>query len=191
MLITTLKGRFIVHLTQMSMNIGTYECIVSKLDIRQFKDQEVSNETRLKILEAGRQSGTGLNTQHLRFVLVDHKDVLKLLAEDSTSGSWVSGANFAIIVLTSPNFRFSMIDAGRALQNMQLAAWSEGIGSGLFTGVREEKMRKDFNIPEDLNIAVIVGFGYPSRRLIGRVKNRMPLDKVVYYQRYGNSQISE
>ena len=82
-----------------------------------------------------------------------------------------------------------MIDAGRGLQNMQLVVLSEGIGSGLFTGVREEKMRKDFNIPEDLNIAVIVGFGYPSRRLIGRVKNRMPLDKVVYYQRYGNSQI--
>ena len=94
MLITTLKGRFIVHVTQMSMNIGTYECIVSKLDIRQFKDQEVSNEIRLKILEAGRQSGTGLNTEHLRFVLVDHKDVLKLLAEDRYEWKLDIGSQF-------------------------------------------------------------------------------------------------
>ena len=94
MLITTLKGRFMGPFTQMSMNIGTYECIVSKLDIRQFKDQEVSNEIRLNILEAGRQSGTGLNTQHLRFVFVNHKDVLKLLAEDSTEWKLDIGSQF-------------------------------------------------------------------------------------------------
>jgi nitroreductase len=36
---------------------------------------------------------------------------------------------------------FHLIDAGRVLQNMQLAAWNHGIGSGLFTGIREEKLK--------------------------------------------------
>ena len=170
----------------MSVKLGAYEIVVSKLDIRQFKDIDVSNEIRLKILESARQVGTGLNSQHLRFILIDSKDMLQLLAEDSTSGGWVSGANFAIVILTNSDYGFKMLDAGRAVQNMQLVAWSEGVGSGLFTGIRDEKMRTDFNIPEDLDIAVIVGFGYPSRKLIGMKKNRMSMNNILFHQRYGN-----
>jgi len=170
----------------MSVKLGAYEIVVSKLDIRQFKDIDVSNEIRLKILESARQVGTGLNSQHLRFILIDSKDMLQLLAEDSTSGGWVSGANFAIMILTNSDYGFKMLDAGRAVQNMQLVAWSEGVGSGLFTGIRDEKMRTDFNIPEDLNIAVIVGFGYPSRKLTGMKKNRMSMNNILFHQRYGN-----
>ena len=170
----------------MIVKLGAYEIVVSKLDIRQFKDIDVSNEIRLKILESARQVGTCLNSQHLRFILIDSKDMLQLLAEDSTSGGWVSGANFAIMILTNSDYGFKMLDAGRAVQNMQLVAWSEGVGSGLFTGIRDEKMRTDFNIPEDLDIAVIVGFGYPSRKLTGMKKNRMSMNNILFHQRYGN-----
>ena len=76
------------------------------LDIRQFKDIDVSNEIRLKILESARQVGTGLNSQHPRLVLIDNKDMLQLLAKDSTSGAWVSEANFAIMVLTKSDYGF-------------------------------------------------------------------------------------
>jgi len=47
-------------------------------------------------------------------------------------------------------------------------------------------MRTDFNIPEDLDIAVIVGFGYPSRKLTGMKKNHMSMNNIQYHQRYGN-----
>gem|GEM_PF-4527028 len=49
-----------------------------------------------------------------RFILVENKQNLKTLAKDSTSGSWVREANFAIIVLTKYNFY--LIDAGRVAQ---------------------------------------------------------------------------
>ena len=100
----------------MSVKLGTYEIVVSKLDIRQFKDIDVSNEIRLKILESARQVGTGLNSQHPRLVLIDNKYMLQLLAKDSTSGAWVSEANFAIMVLTKSDYGLRMLDAGRALK---------------------------------------------------------------------------
>jgi nitroreductase len=127
--------------------MDAFECIATKLEVREFSTQDVPSEIRSKILEAARLTGTGMNTQHWRFILVEKKDNLKELAEDSTSGSWVAGANFAVIVLTNPKYGFHLIDAGRVLQNMQLTAWNEGVGSGLFTGIREEKIRKDFQIP--------------------------------------------
>jgi nitroreductase len=167
--------------------MDAFESIATKLEVREFSPQEVPSEIRSKILEAARLTGTGMNTQHWRFIMVEKKDNLKKLAEDSTSGSWVAGANFAVIVLTNPQYGFHLIDTGRVLQNMQLTAWNQGVGSGLFTGIREDKLRGDFAIPKDLSPSVTIGFGYPARKLTGKRKNRLPIHELVYYEKYGNS----
>lgn len=167
--------------------MDTFQCIATKLEIREFSAQDVPSEIRLMILEAARLTGTGLNTQHWRFILVNNKQNLKTLAGDSTSGKWVAGANFAVIILTNPEYNFHLIDAGIVLQNMQLAAWNQGVGSGLFTGIQEEKLRNDFGIPRELSPTVVLGFGYPARQLTGKRKKRLPLDKLVYYEKYGSS----
>ena len=167
--------------------MDAFECIATKLEVREFSPQEVPSEIRSKILEAARLTGTGMNTQHWRFIMVEKKDNLKKLAEDSTSGSWVAGANFAVIVLTNPQYGFHLIDTGRVLQNMQLTAWDQGVGSGLFTGIREDKLRGDFAIPKELSPSVTIGFGYPARKLTGKRKNRLPIRELVYYEKYGNS----
>lgn len=163
--------------------MDVFDGIATKLDVREFNPQDVPSEVKEHILEAARMTGTGLNTQHWRFILVEGRENLKKLAEDSTSGGWVAGANFAIIVLTNPKYNFHMIDAGRVAQNMQLAAWNWGVASGLFTGVRA-KLQTDFGIPKELNITIVLGFGYPARKLAGR-KSRVPLEELVYYGRYG------
>lgn len=165
--------------------MDVFDGIATKLDVREFSSQDVPSEIKQSVLEAARMTGTGLNTQHWRFVLVEGRDRLKKLAEDSTSGMWVAGANFAVIVLTNPKYNFHMIDAGRVVQNMQLAAWNRGVASGLFTGVRENGLRNDFGIPKELNVTIVVGFGYPAKKLTGKRKDRVPLEELVYYGRYG------
>ncbi|HEV3433332.1 MAG TPA: nitroreductase family protein [Nitrososphaera sp.] len=167
--------------------MDAFECIATKLDVREFRSQDISAEIKSKILEAARLTGSGLNTQHWRFIVVEKKENLQKLAEDSTSGGWVSGANFAVIILTNPRYKFHMIDAGRVIQDIQLAAWNYGVTSCLFTGVQDEKLRSDFGIPKDLNPTAIVGFGFPTKHTFGKRKNRMPLDELVYYEKYGNS----
>lgn len=170
--------------------MDTFECIATKLDVREFRSQDISAEIKSKILEAARLTGSGLNTQHWRFIVVEKKENLQKLAEDSTSGGWVSGANFAVIILTNPRYKFHMIDAGRVIQDIQLAAWNYGVTSCLFTGVQDEKLRSDFGIPKDLNPTAIVGFGFSAKHTFGKRKNRMPLDELVYYEKYGNSKRS-
>jgi nitroreductase len=167
--------------------MDTFDCIVTKLDVREFGSKPVSPEIKQEVLEAARLTGTGLNTQHWRFVLVESRDNLGKLARDSTSGAWVAGASFAVMVLTNPRYRFHLIDAGRAVQDMQLAAWNRGVVSCVFTGIKEEKLRHDFGIPDELSPSIIVGFGYPARKLTGRKKNRIELDELVFYEKYGNS----
>ena len=139
----------------------------------------------MKILDAARATGSGLNMQHWRFILVQESDNIKKLTKDSTSGKWVAKANFAIIVLTNPNYNFHMIDAGRVVQDMQLAAWNFGVVSCLFTGINVENLRRDFSVPEQMQPSIVVGFGYPTRKILGK-KIRLPLDEIAFLEKYDN-----
>ncbi len=166
--------------------MDAYDSVVTKLDVREFDSKNVPAQVKLKVLEAGRMTGSGMNIQHWRFILVQDPENLRKLADDSTTGKWVGHANFAIVVLTDPKYGFHLIDAGRAAQNMQIAAWNYGIASGVFTGVNREVLQKDFNIPSNLNPSIIVGFGYPVRELTGR-KSRKALKEIAFLGRYGEA----
>jgi nitroreductase len=164
--------------------LDAYDAVATKLDVSEFTSKSVPQDVKFKVLEAARLSGSGMNAQHWRFVLVQGRDRLKTLANDSTTGKWVEGADFAVIILTNPKYGFHLIDAGRALTSMQIAAWNFGVASRIFTGVNREALEKDFGIPKDLSPGVIVGFGYPKRKISGK-KKRSPLSEIAFLDRFG------
>lgn len=165
--------------------MDAYDVITTKRDVRSYSSKDVPQEIQTRVLNAGRLSGTGKNMQHWRFILVKEKPNLKQLAEDSLTGMWVVGANFAVVVLTDPQLNFHKIDAGRAAEDMQLAAWSEGVISCIYTGIKQDEMRKHFDIPEDFAATIVVGFGYPAGKVTGRRKNRKLLSEVAFRERFG------
>ncbi|MGE5661716.1 MAG: nitroreductase family protein, partial [Ignavibacteriales bacterium] len=81
--------------------MDTFECIVSKLEVREFLRKEVKPEIKQRILESARQTGSGLNLQHWRFILIEDKKNLSQLALDSTSGAWIAEADFGIVIVTN------------------------------------------------------------------------------------------
>jgi len=165
--------------------LNATEAVKTKLDVKEFDSRPVGKEIKKAVLEAGRLTQSGVNSQHWRFILVQDPKNIARLAEDSTTGSWVAGSNFAVIICTDPKKGYHLIDAGRAAQDMQLTAWDVGVTSRLYTGIKQAEMRRDFGIPEDLNATIVVGFGYPKRKLLGR-KDRKPLSEVAYLEKFGN-----
>ena len=137
-----------------------------------------------KVLEAARLTASSMNSQHWRFILVQEPANLETLAKDSSTGSWVKAADFAVIVCIDSKVPGSVIDAGRAVQDMELAAWEVGVGSGVYTGMKSQEMKRDFGIPDLLDPAIVVGFGYPAKKTVGR-KNRKPLSDIAFLERFG------
>lgn len=166
--------------------MDTYQAILTKLDVREYADKNVDDRTKTKILQAARYTGSSSNTQHWRFILVQDKKNLATLAQDSTTGPWVKNADFAVIINIDPKVPASAIDAGRVLQDMQLAAWNFGVVSRVYTGFKEAELRRDFGIPQELKPSAVLGFGYPVREIKGR-KSRKPLEELVSVERYGKS----
>lgn len=165
--------------------MDTFESISTKLDIRAFAEKRVPGEIRRRILEAARLTGSSMNSQHWRFILVQDRSNLSRLAADSTTGLWVSNSDFAVVILTNPKVPGYVIDAGRALQAMQLAAWNFGVASGLYTGMKKDIVRRDFGAPPELEISAVVGFGYPKKKMLGK-KDRKPIEELVSSERFGN-----
>lgn len=162
----------------------TFDAIRTKLDVRQFSPRHVGADAKAKVLEAARLTASSMNSQHWRFILVQERSNIETLAKDSSTGGWVKGADFAVIVSIDPKVPGSLIDAGRAVQDMELAAWEQGVASGVYTGMKTQDLRRDFGIPESLTPAIVVGFGYPAKKLLGR-KNRRPLSEVAFLERFG------
>ena len=159
------------------------DAIETRLDIREFADEPASDEDKRATLEAGRLAPSGRNLQHWRFLLVDDPDDLRRLADLSPSGGWVAGAAYAVVVLTDPEHGFHKLDAGRALTHMQLAAWERGTGSRIYT-VDNPEVRAFLDVPNDLHLTAVLGFGRPVREIRGR-KDRKPLDEVAFRGRFG------
>jgi nitroreductase len=166
--------------------MDAYDCIVTKLDVREFDPtRQVSRDVKLKILEAARLTGSAMNSQHWRFLLVQGQDRLKVLANDSTTGKWVQAANLAVMVLTEEEHSFQLIDVGRVVQDKQIAAWNYGVASCIFTGVDKAALQRDFAIPQNLNASAVVGFGYPAKKISGRKKNRKLIPELVSVDKFG------
>jgi len=164
--------------------MDTYEAILTKLDVREFARKHVEGGIKTKILEAARFTGSSMNSQHWRFILVQDPKNLATLAQDSITGSWVRDADFAVIICIDPKVPGSTIDAGRVLQDMELAAWSFGVVSRLYTGLKDAELRRDFGIPQELKPATVLGFGYPTKKIKGK-KTRKPLEELVSVEFYG------
>lgn len=165
--------------------MDVFDSIATKLDVREFSSTQVPSNVRLRILEAARLTQSSKNTQHWRFILIQRPESLANLANHSTTGKWVAGANFAILVLTDPSVNGRLIDAGRAVQDMQLTAWSYGVASGIFVGFDPRQISADFDAPQHLQPTCVVGFGYPVKTIVGK-KRRLPLEELAYLERYGN-----
>lgn len=165
--------------------MDAYQNVITKLDVRNFSSNGVPEDVQGRVVEAGRLAGSGKNAQHWRFILVRDKHNLQQLADASITGKWVKEASFAVVVLTDPSLGFHKIDAGRAAEDMQLAAWSEGVVSCVYTGINDDEMRKQFGFPNVFHPTIVVGFGYPAAKVTGRRKKRKPLAEIAYLEKYG------
>jgi nitroreductase len=141
--------------------MDTFLAIASRREVRAYAHRPIPDEVVMRILDAGRLSGSGSNRQPWRFVLVSGQ-AQKALADAVFEPGNVRGAAVVVALLVGGKGPISF-DAGRCAQNMLLAAWNEGIG-GSPNGVADrDAANVVVGVPEDESIAIVLSFGYPAR----------------------------
>jgi nitroreductase len=162
--------------------MDVFEAIRTLLAVREYEPRPVPEETVTRILEAGRLAGSSGNKQPWHFVVVQEPDTLRQLAAAVSSGPYIAGAPLAIVVVVE---RKRVADGGRAIQNMLLAAWGEGVG-GNWVGFGEMKEVKNLlGIPDELDVLATLPFGYPAQPVGKGEKKRKPLSEIAHRERWG------
>jgi nitroreductase len=145
------------------------------------------SELVLRLLDAGRLSGSSRNAQPWTFAVPTGRARIEELAEAVYVPENVLGAGLVVAVLVSGKGPV-MFDAGRAAQSMLLAAWAEGLAS-CPNGIKDaDRARSALSASEDESPTIVLTFGIPERpRDAGRHTteewsaraNRKPLEEVV------------
>ena len=103
--------------------MDAYLAIASRRDERRYRPDPLPDVVVERILDAGRLSGSASNRQPWTFVIPSSPERLERIAETVFEPGNIHGAGLvvAIVVEGKGPVRF---DAGRAAQNMLLAAWN-------------------------------------------------------------------
>jgi nitroreductase len=164
--------------------VEVYEAVRTALAVRHYQEKAVAPDVITRIVEAGRLTGSAMNSQPWHFIVVEDRDALRRLGELARTGPYVAQAPLAIVVAIERT-NFSVSDASRAIQSMTLTAWSEGVGSNWVGFLNLDEVKALLGIPEDLDVLAIVSFGYPAQVVGKGRKRRKPLSEVAHRGRFG------
>jgi nitroreductase len=167
-----------------------YDLIRGKRDTRTYAERLIPEETLRRILQAGRMAGSAKAAQPCRFVVLRDRRRREELAACGDYTSQVPKAAVAVAIVTLPDagqwdpVRATSFDAGRAAQNMMLAAWAEGIASCPVTMHRHDDAATVLGVPPGHRVTWVIAFGYPDAEQ-REPRPRLPLDVYIHEERWG------
>jgi nitroreductase len=163
---------------------SVFECVRSRVEVREFKSDPVPEAVIQKILAAGRWSPSQRNRQPWHFIVIQQRDTLKQLGAMASSGPYLAEAPLAIAVVTE-GARAPLIDGTRAISSMQLVAWEEGLGSCWIGSIDRAGVKQLLNLPDACDLITVLPFGYPTEAAKSLRKRRKPLEQIAHRERFG------
>ena len=167
--------------------MDVFDCIRTRRTVRDFKPDPVPEAMVQKILQAARWAPSSSNSQPWHFIVIKNQDTIKELGRIATQGTFIAQAPLAIAIVMD-DARRPQMDAGRALQQMELVAWSEGLGT-CFVGMRAEEQQQEIKqllgIPDEMELITILPFGYRVEGARGRGTPRKSMSEITHGERFG------
>ena len=165
---------------------AVFDAVRTVLAVREYQDKPVPHDLMRRVVEAAHLTASASNRQPWHFVLVEDRDTVRELGRLVRTGPYIANAQAAVVVAVDKETPKADVDASRAIQDMILVAWAEGVGSnwtgfGGLDGVREK-----VGLPDTYDVLAVLPFGYPKRKLGLGKKKRKPFDEVVSSERFGN-----
>ncbi|MDR0373921.1 MAG: nitroreductase family protein [Nitrososphaerota archaeon] len=163
-------------------------CIRGRRSVRAYTQERVAKEQIETILEAGTWAPTGMNRQPWRFIVIEDKQLIKLVSDETkelvkkampplatqlnTSEDVICyDAPMLILICTEKDpqwAQINLLDCVLAAQNMFLKAYEYGLGTCYmgfvqFLNSKPEVLRR-LGMPENYDIQVPFIIGHPKDR---------------------------
>lgn len=162
----------------------------TRCSIRSYADKKVEPEKLEKILEAAHVAPTAANLQPVHLIAVQSKDGLAKTGKAAN----IYGAPLAIIVCADHNKAWVRpfdqkqtgdIDASILTDHMMLQATELGLGSVWVCYFKPDVLRREFNLPANLEPVNILVVGYAGENFTDPERHsqtRIPVRELVSYE---------
>jgi nitroreductase len=143
--------------------------ILERWSRRAMSGEPIEDTELMRLFEAARWAPSARNSQPWRFIYA-HKDTpaWKKFFEtlsDFNKG-WAGNSSVYVLLISCKTYeedetlaRFHSFDAGAAWQNLALQGCAMGLAVRCIGSFDKEKIRREFNIPDDFDIEVLVAIG--------------------------------
>jgi nitroreductase len=185
-------------------NMEFLEMMKQRRSCRAFNaEKTVSREDLLRIVEAGRLSPSGCNSQPWKFIVVDSPEAKAklcdaiVLANGSTGAPWRHQVSAFIILVEQKakvmpiveeyyrtTQRFAQGDIGAACMNMCHEAFDLGLATCMIGMNDQAKMEQYFGIPHGHEARVVLAVGYAADPDAPVNKVRKPLEEVCSFNQW-------
>jgi nitroreductase len=169
----------------------TWDAIRARRNVRTYRPDPVPEADLLRIAEAGWRAPSASNRQHWDFVVVTDREQLQALSTVWQGAKHIAGAAAAIaLVIPQPEDDRTRVidqyDLGQATYAIMLAAADLGVGTGHSAVGDQGLAREILGVPEDHDVAYLIGVGYPDGRPLKPIlqPDRRPFDDVVRFGHY-------
>jgi nitroreductase len=169
--------------------MDTLLAIASRRDQRRYLPEPLAEDVVTRILDAGRLAGSAANRQPWTFLVVTGRARVEALAESVFEPGNLLGAGLVVAIVVKGKGPVSF-DAGRAAQNMLLAAWNQGIASCPNGLADRDAVHATLELAEEQSPVIVLSFGVPERHRDPESRsvaewsaraNRRPLEDVIRY----------
>ena len=158
------------------MDNEVLKALHERRSVRKYKQEQITDEELLTVLEAGTYAPTGMGYQDPWIVAVQNPEIIAQLVRMNaevmgvTSNPYYDAPTIVLVFGSSPDeWRNAVQDGSLVLGNMMLAAHSIGLGSCWINREREmfstdegKEIMKRLGLPEGLVGIGALSLGYPS-----------------------------
>lgn len=153
--------------------MDVYEAIYGRKSIRAFeKKREIPQEVLIKLLEAACQAPSAGNLEPWKFIVARDLGLKRKLVYAAYGQGFLAEAPVVIIVcidlrIASSGYGargtglYAIQDTAAAIENLLLAAYTEGLGSCWVGAFSEERVSEILSLPSHLRPVTMVPLGYP------------------------------
>jgi nitroreductase len=123
--------------------------------------------------------------------VVRDRETIAAIGRIATQGAFIGQAPLAIAIVME-NARRPQLDAGRAIQQMELVAWAEGLGT-CFVGIRadeqQDAIKELLKIPKEMELVTVLPFGYRAEGRRAGGTPRKPMAEIAHSEQFGTAYV--
>lgn len=172
-------------------------------------DRLIPREDLLSLLEAARWAPSSYNEQPWRFIIApkeEKKEFEKLLScLVKANQDWAKNSSILMLGITHLTFdrngkenKAAMHDLGAAVSHLSFEATIRGISVHQMIGIKPQKAKEMYAIPEEYEVLIAFALGYPDLNKVATdplaIRDKTPrarktISEIVFYKVWGSSYI--